>query len=210
MIKKTIRGHKRIWKDIDAWKERYSRISAENLDRKYVKVWVYPYYDYTFSNSDLLEPKRETRRRILNGLLDIHDAWQKELDTLKQPYYLKIWLFEPRFSLSQVVCAVGEWTDYYDNTFFRPESPKSFPLQNYGNLQDRLKDFSWEHGLDEAWIDENSIGTPGEFVSEAEFYANRRWVKRKLEGPLRKMANEEGETFFFKMGNVWIGERKDK
>lgn len=210
MIKKTIRGHKRIWKDVNAWKERYSRISAEMVDREYVKIWIHPYFDYAFSNSDLLEPKGETRRRILSGLLDIHDAWKKELDTLGQPYYLKIWLFEPRFSLSQVVCAVGESAGYYDNTFFRPESPKHFPIQNYGKLQGRMKDFSWEHGLDEIWIDENSIGLPEEFVSEAEYYANRRWVKRKLSGPHRKIPDKEGEVCFFKMGDVWTGGIRDK
>lgn len=205
MIKRSIRGHKRIWKNIEAWKEKNSRISAEQTDREYVKIWIYPYFDYAFSNSDLLEPKGETRRRILSGLLDIHDAWKKELDTLNQPYYLKIWLFEPRFSRSQVVCAVGESAGFYGNTFFKPESQRSFPLQNYGNLQNRMKELSWEHALDEIWIDNNSIGHPEDFVSDAEYYANRRWVKRKLAGPHRTEAYGSEETCYIKVGDVWIG-----
>lgn len=200
-----IRGHKRIWKSVEEWKGRYSILKADEVDREYVKIWIYPYHNYSFWNIKYPEPHGETRKRILCGLLDIYDAWKKELDHLNKPYYLKIWLFEPRLSLSQVVCAVGELADFYDHTFYKTGLPKDLPFQNYGKLQDRMKKLSWEQALDEIWIDDNTIGDPADFISEAEYYANRRWVKRKLKGPQRTENTDNGDVHYVKMGTVWIG-----
>ena len=205
---KKIRGHKAIWKDIEAWKQRYSRINSEYADREYVKIWVHPYSGISLLNSRIPEPRRETRSRMLGGLLDIYDSWKVELDKLGEPYYLKIWLFEPRFSLSQVVCAVGESSDFYQHTFYKPGTSRTLPFQNYGKHQERLKKLSWELALDENFIDNQTIGVPEDFISEAEFFANRRWVKRKLSGPHRKEMFEQEEIYYIEMGKVWIGGEK--
>ena len=159
----------------------------------------------TSGTSNIRNRGGETRKRILTGLLDIHDAWKKELDALGQPYYLKIWLYEPRFSLSQVVCAVGESADFYEHTFYKPDNPKTFPIRNYGKLQERMEKLQWEQALDENWIDTNTVGYPEEFESEAEYYTNRRWVKRKLRAPHRTEKTSAGEVHYIKMGTVWIG-----
>ena len=151
---KKIRGHKAIWKDIEAWKQRYSRFNAEYADREYVKIWVHPYSGISLLNSRIPEPRRETRSRMLGGLLDIYDSWKVELDKLGEPYYLKIWL------------------------------------------------------LDENFIDNQTIGVPEDFISEAEFFANRRWVKSKLSGPHRKEVFEQEEIYYIEMGKVWIGGEK--
>jgi hypothetical protein len=129
MKTKKIRGHKRIWKDIEKWKNANLKLDLEHLkqnERDYAKIGVYPFSAISLTNSQIPEPKTKTKKRILNGLLDIYDSWKNQLDQLNEPYYLKIWLFEPRFSKSQVVCAIGNSIDFYKNTFIFPENTRKF------------------------------------------------------------------------------------
>ena len=71
-----------------------------------------------------------------------------------------------------------------------------------------MKNLSWELALDENFIDNQTIGVPEDFISEAEFFANRRWVKRRLSGPHRKEVFEQEEIYYIEMGKVWIGGEK--
>jgi hypothetical protein len=64
---------------------------------------------------------------------------------LGKPYYLKIWLFEPELSKSQVVCAVGSYADFYDNTFSKPEIEKGFEDSAYYKTIEGLHAFNWQH-----------------------------------------------------------------
>lgn len=203
---KKIRGHKRIWKDIQQWRLAYSRLDAQFVNRKHVKIWVHPYSGYSLLGSKYPEPKGRTRKKILEGLLDIHDSWKKELDSTGEPYYLKLWLYEPQFSRSQVVCAIGDFREFYDSTFHKPEIQRKFPFGNYGKLQDRLKNFTWEYAHEEIVIDEDSIGAPEDFISLKEFHANRRWIKKKLKGGARTAVTDDGEAYdLFRIGDVWLG-----
>ena len=206
MRKPKIRGHKRIWKEIDEWRRYSLDIDADYVNQKYVKFRIHPYATFAFRDIPYAEPHGETRKRMLSGLLDIYHAWKKELDAVGEPYYLKLWVFEPQFSKSQVVCAARSAIDFYDHTFFLPEDKKEFPSKNYGSLEERLKEFSWEHGYYENFIDGRTIGVPEEFISLQEYYANRRWVKKKLAGPHRKEKSLQGEEYcLFKIGDVWLG-----
>ena len=91
---KKLRGHNRIWKDIEAWKNENLKLDIESLkssQRDHTKIWVSPYCDYNMLNSEYPQPKGKTRQKILNGLIEIYTEWKKQLDALHEPYYLKIW-----------------------------------------------------------------------------------------------------------------------
>ncbi len=108
MKTKKIRGHKRRWHDIDQWVEYHKNLSLDYLkeyQRDYAKIRAHPWSGISLTNSQTPEPKGLTKTKILNGLIEIYNSWKIELDELDEKYYLKIWLFEPRFSSSQVVCA---------------------------------------------------------------------------------------------------------
>lgn len=109
MRTKKIRGHRRQWTHIDAWIDANKQLNLENVKRNgrdHAKIWVHPWSGITVTNSQIPEPKRETKRRIIKGLIAIYEGWKASLDQLNEPYYLKIWLYEPRLSKSQVVCAI--------------------------------------------------------------------------------------------------------
>ena len=98
---RKIRGHKRRWKKIEDWKNYNLNLDMDYLleyQRDYVKIRIHPWSGLSLINSVYLEPKRLTKQKMLNGLFDIYDQWKKQLDNFGKPYYLKIWLYDNRFS----------------------------------------------------------------------------------------------------------------
>lgn len=65
----------------------------------YVKVWVSPFDNLRYKERDYAGPKSENRTLILNALLDIYESWDLHLKKMNIPYYLKIWLYEPRLQV---------------------------------------------------------------------------------------------------------------
>ena len=63
---------------------------------EYAKVYVDPWDNLTLTNSQIPEPKGKAKKDILNGLEKIYDSWKNELEKINKPYYLKIWLYEPK------------------------------------------------------------------------------------------------------------------
>lgn len=165
MRQKKIRGHNRRHKQLDNW--RLDNLSLDltdyllnERDRYYAKIRVHPWSGLSLTNSLTPQPTGKTKQKMLNGLLDIYEDWKKQLDKLGQPYYLKVWLFEPRFSQSQVVCAIGNNVDFYENTFYKPDTNKTIQLDNYGSLKTKLSKLNWEYRLDEDHYDNTEVGEP--------------------------------------------------
>ena len=215
MREKKIRGHKKIWKDIENWRlDNLDLNLADYLlnerDRYYAKIRVSPWSGITLTNSEIPQPHRMTKHKILNGLLDIYDNWKKQLDQIGQPYYLKIWLFEPRFSQSQVVCAIGESIDYYKSIFFEPEKGKNLNLVQYGQVKNRLQDFSWECRLDEDQYDENEVGSPELYATRQDYEETKVWFEKLIKKKHRTYKfkapiGDAVEAYLFKRGYVWLG-----
>ena len=131
---------------------------------------------------------------------------------LEKPYYLKIWLYEPRFSKSQVVCAVDERIELYENNFFRPENKKVFRSQNYEHISERLKIFNWDYFLDEDHFDNCFVGEPELYTSKWTYTKAKKWFNKLLKKPHRvdKHAEPDSditELYSFKRGDLWIGEQ---
>lgn len=218
MRQKKIRGHKRRWKTIENWRLDNLNFDLPDFllkkrDRNYEKIGVHPWSGLSLTNSIVPEPNGKTKQKILNGLLDIYDDWKNQLDKLRQPYYLKIWLYEPRFSQSQIVCAIGENIDFYSNTFFKQEKTEYLNIDNYGVLNSRLENFVWEARLDEDFIDNVAIGEPENYASIQDFEESKKWFEKMLLKKHRKFVLENStvvdfECYGFEKGIVWLGERK--
>ena len=117
---------------------------------------------------------------MLDGLIDIYDSWKVQLDKIGQPYYLKIWLYEPRFSKSQVVCAVGDRISYYENIFQRSDDGSRLETEHFGSIKEKLKKLNWEYRLDEDHFDNNEIGEPESYLSLNDFKESKKWFERVL------------------------------
>lgn len=211
-----VRGHRRRWKDISRWVETNKNLDLDLLkqyQRDYVKIRLHPWGGVYSAFYNIPEPKRKTKTKILEGLIEIYDSWKTELDKLGEDYYLKIWLFEPRFSNSQVVCAIGDRLNFYKNTFHKPEEIRNLNPDNYSRIKDDIASFNWEHRLDEDHFDNNEIGEPEDFISLKDFEENKKWFNRIMKKPhsTTKYSEPIGgatEVYSFKKGDVWLGEKK--
>lgn len=215
---KKARGHKRRWNHIKNWRQDNLGLNLTDYllnesDCCYVKIGVYPWNGLSLINSVTLEPKRKTKQKMLNGLLDIYEEWKRQLDNLGQPYYLKIWLFEPRFSHSQIVCAIADSIEFYENAFYIPERDKKIQLGNYGILKIRLSKLNWGYRLDEDHYDNTEVGEPDIYASEQDYNDSVKWFKKLLKKPhrthkFRESVGEIIETYSFKRGELWVGGQK--
>ena len=220
MIQKKIRGHNKIQRQIDNWQiENLSLDLSDYLlnvrNRCYAKISVRPWSDLASTNSVFPQPKGKTRQKLLNGLLDIYDNWNAQLDKLGQPYYLKFWLFEPFFSESQVVCAIGESVDFYENTFYNPHIVKSIQHDNYRTLKTRLSKLNWEYRFDEVHYDYNEVCEPDIYASRQEYADILKSFNKLLKKPHRRyifkeLIDERIETYSFKRGDLWLGGQNNK
>lgn len=213
MKTKKIRGFKQILHQIQEWRSQIIDLDLDTIrssQRDYAKIWVPPYSNLSLGNSAYPEPKGQVRKEILEVLLDTYDSWKTTLDTLDEPYYLKIWLYDQRFSKSQVVCANGDFLDFYETTFHKPEEQQEIDLSSYGSLSERMKDLHWQYAFDEEHFDNTTIGEIDEYATEKDFYETRKWFKERLKKPHRKINNPDPDSdikeyYSFRRGTVWIG-----
>ena len=218
MRQKKIRGHNRRHKQIDNW--RLDNLSLDltdyllnERDRYYAKIRVHPWSGLSMTNSVTPQPTGKTKLKMLNGLLDIYEDWKTQLDKLGQRYYLKVWLFEPRFSQSQVVCAIGDNVDFYKNTFYKPNTDKAIQLDNYGTLKTKLSKLNWDYRLDVDQYDNNEVSEPESYASRQDYEETKKWFAKLLKKPHRthkfsEPIDDTTEAYLFKRGNVWLGGQK--
>ena len=128
------------------------------------------------------------------------------------PYYLKLWIFEPRFSKSQVVCAIENRIDFYENNFYKPDNGKTIRLENYGALKPRLEKLRWDFHFDERELDNDTVGKPEQYASYKDFEEDKRWFNTIMKKPHRTVnhTNSSGttESYHFRRGDMWIGGKK--
>ena len=215
MKKRKIRGHRRRWKKIDNWVEACKQLDMDYLQerqRDYVKMWVSPWSNISVTGSEIPAPRGKTRRKFLQGLIAIYDAWKQQLDALGQPYYLRIWLYEPRFDRSQVVCAIGDFLHFYEQTFYAPEQPATFHPANWGKMESALSQFSWECRLDEDTLLDDDLMEPEYYGSAKDYEAEKRWFLTMIRKAHRveSYSGADGEpknSYAFKQGYVWLGSK---
>jgi hypothetical protein len=216
MRKKKIRGHKRRYTKIEAWKRNnlYLRLDWLNRDSVgYVKIRTPTWGNLSLINSEIPVPKGETKQLIVSGLMDIYYSWKAQLQQLEKPFYLKIWLCEPRFLNSQVVCAIGDKIEYYENLFFKPDNSKVLPVNTYGKLIIKLEKFAVEYYLDEDHFRNDEVGNPNSYSSQKDYLETKKWFTKLLKKPHRTVSFEEEihgftELYSFKKGDLWILEDK--
>ena len=209
---KKIRGLKKKVAKVQNWIEEYLKLDIEQLSEykyHYSKVYVQPWDNISLTNSQIPEPKGKAKKEILNGLEKIYDSWKVELEKSEKPYYLKIWIYEPRVSKSQVVCAIGDRIEYYENLFEKVDYKKN----NSSFTNSLSSEFKWESKIDEVQYWKSELLWPSEqYENIEECYSDRKLLKKLENGNYRKELidnpNEEKDIIYFlKKGKIWVGEK---
>lgn len=215
MRTKKVRGHKRIWRAIERWKMANLKLDFDSPDgfhRIYVKIRLRPYGHLNITSSVCPEPKGETRRILLNALMDIHHHWESQLKTLNKPYYLKIWLYHPRFSESQVVCATGSYINGYKTMFEPVSNQDEFPFQHIIHDGKSNDEVTWVQHADEVFLDNTEIGHIEDYASAEDYHSHKAWFQKELKKPHRTINHKNSidnttESYAFRLGDVWLGGR---
>lgn len=206
---RKLRGHKRHWKHIENWIKRCtpSEDPSQLDDRNYIKIWVGPWGNLNLNGRHIAEPKGVSKALIIKGLVKIYDRWKKALDATNEPYYLKIWLYDQRFSKSQVVYARGEYLNFYEKTFYNPEKPKEFKTLSFGYMGKELSEFSADYRWDEDQLLKSDLGKAAHYASLKAYDEAIKWFDQQLtKNPRITPPTEEleEEIFSIKMGDVYL------
>ncbi len=208
---KKIRGQKRLLKDVDEWIERNKKLNLDS-QRDYAKIWVHPWSGISVLNSEIPEPRGKIRKRMLQGLFEIHDEWKAQLDTLGEPYYLKLWIYHERFSRSQVVCATGDFLKFYDKTFPEKLGDKE-PTEGFFNaVGNKADEFTWDVVQDYETYSESDFDTdPDMYYSLEDYHADMKFFRKLKKTAERSVYEFEGTeyiSYLHRKGIVYLGERK--
>jgi hypothetical protein len=210
---KKIRGNKRIIKQIENWRINNLEINLghfEKTKKDYANFRIFPWNPVAMSIHNFPNPKGKIRKKIIESFLDIYESWNIQLKELGKPFYLKIWMFNPDIYNSQIVCAINDKIEYYENLFHKPEIEKNITKSGLEQISNRINDFKWSYRVDEYPIFENEYLREN-FTSDQDYLEEKRWLKRELKKPYREINQvREGITekiFLIKRSEVWLGEK---
>lgn len=210
---KKIRGNKRRIKKIENWRINNLKIDVDYLEKTnkdYVKIRIFPWNPVAMSIQNYPNPKGKIRKKIIESFFDIYESWNIQLKELGKPFYLKIWLFEPDIFDSQVVCAINDRIEYYENIFHKPKIEKNITKSRFEKSSNRINDFNWSYSIEEYPIFENEY-LREKFTSDKEYLKEQKWLKTELKKTHREINQVRdgiAEKLFLIKGNeVWLGEK---
>ena len=199
---KKIRGDNKFLNEIEESIKTDSAFDLNNLlEKKYLN------YDFDFwYYEDKIIPNGKARKFIIESLINIYYAWEKELKKINKNYYLAVWLCEPRLLKSEVVCAIDEKIIFYETECFKnSEKQGKLNLDNYGILHTELEKFKWEKKIDfkihcEDKIPKENYDNPKEFYKKLKLFK-----KLELNNYAFKLDNYGNKIYYKPIGNIWIG-----
>ena len=190
--RKRIRGWPQMIRKLQ---EREARILAQKLDWMAVggaqQYATYSLRIAPFSNLKRRNPPGWYQRLYLESMFRVYDAWKAELEARGEPYYLAVWLYDKRFTNSEVVAAVGGRIRMYSEMFKQRSPEPRFP-QFAERLRDRM---SWASMWD------------------SEIYESKEWTKGRRENQFLarnhavRLPDEKYEYYQVRYGTVWLGQK---
>lgn len=193
--RQKIRGWKRRVRAIEAWKKRVIELDIDALandSREYVKIWIHPFYSlrrYTLPNW--------YKRLIINALKDIYATWEMQMETIDEPYYLKMWLFDKEFERSQIVVAFRDCLHFYEGVFDQVQESEYFPKALWTK---EIADFTWDKG------NTISVWSASDLLEEVKTGFMSEGEKEQVEKSAYRIEKSGTECLFIvKEDTVWIG-----
>lgn len=189
--RKKVRGWKRRLRELERFRLAHRVLDVDALRRDepaYVKLWLDPW-----SRLVPRDPPVWFRRRVLAAFLDVLHAWHRALEATGEPYYLRLWLFDPRFHRTQVVAAMGDRIAWYETMFAPAAGAPPLPPPHLRDPAYDLAALEWEPCLDTDVLLEDDAADARELA----------WLHRHASRVERTRAGQP--LFLFDRGRVWLG-----
>jgi hypothetical protein len=180
------------------------------LDLDFLKQEKYYNYEIEEWYGEEFGINGELRKLIIQTLLKTCFEWKKELDKLNKEYYLAIWLYNPRMLKSEIVCAIDEKVNYYENESFLASNKNSeFDLNQYGVLSTELQKFTWDRKIDLDSVHEWEINWPKEqYEIEKEYYKDQRFYEKLIKEKFHVVEKDNEKIYFHPKGDILVGKLK--
>ncbi|HEX2091384.1 MAG TPA: hypothetical protein VHG28_03240 [Longimicrobiaceae bacterium] len=189
--RKKVRGWKRRLRQLDRFQREHQALNLDALCRNevaYVKLWLDPWSRLVPRN-----PPVWFRRRVLHAFLEILRSWHRALEVAGEPYYLRLWLFHPRFYQTQVVAAVGDRIEYYETLFVPDDRVRTLPPPQYEDPSYDLRLLEWRPCLDtDVILPEDTIDM-------------RELARPVVQASRIETASTGQALLLFNRGRVWLG-----
>ncbi|MED1472695.1 hypothetical protein [Bacillus salipaludis] len=203
--KKKIRGWKRHKRKIERWKQDVIDLDSDyfsEYQRTYTKLWIHPFFALIRRN-----PPQWYNRLLLEAMIDVYLAWHQKMKAENEDFYLKIWLYDPRFIESQIVVAYRDCLGFYEHTFELRPNKKEFPYDKFYSLKNKLEKFEWQLHIDSEYFTDNDLK---EYIEEGLMTETESsQIIQKAFKTLR-IENEFGGVLQYSLdkGDVWVGTLK--
>jgi hypothetical protein len=193
---KKIRGWKRRIKQIEVWgeqiKQPYLKSFNEPGDYTYDRCFLYPFYVL-----EKRQPPLWFYKRIVAKFVLAYSEWEKIFNDLNVPYDLQLWIYDPNYMWSEILCRRVKNTGDRIGYSWESELNKPFPYKKFSKNDVGLKQFEWLLADEQAVVFENELEDDKITADEL---IGRGYVK--------KMHAEHGVYYAKRLGDVWVGRKK--
>ena len=110
---------------------------------------------------------------------------------------------------SQVVAAIGDNIEYYNNIFSSADNSTKFPVEEFVTVIDKIPQLNWTPFLDDDPFFESQFDSPKEnYTSEDAYLNDQKLIKHLRENYDRRevVQNDEGTDILYckTRGLVWL------
>mgnify|MGYP006105137399 FL=1 len=199
-FQKRIRGIQK-WID-DKYHLEENQFDKEKLfEQKYLNFQIDDCYDFI----DNVEGK--TRDEIFKVLFSTYSNWKMELNNLDIPFYLGVWIYNPRLPKSEIVCAIGnEKIEYYKNKCFDISSHQK-DIINLKEFKSEESTLVWTQKIDFNILEDWEIKFPKEnYENEEHWIESQEHFKKFINDSYKIENSEKGKIYFKNIGEIWTGE----
>jgi hypothetical protein len=196
--KKRIRGWKRRVRHLDRWGELIKQPHTEYFltergRHTYERYTVSPFYNLVKRH-----PPLWYYRLIIAKLVTAYSEWQKKFDSLDVPYDLQLWLYDPAYIRSEIICHKMQQDGEHKRFGWESDLVKPFPFEKLSSKQYNLHDFEW------ILADDAHVHFEDDF-EDADFTADDLLADEYL-----RKEQGDGLVYYTKrIGDIWIGRSRD-
>jgi hypothetical protein len=193
--RKKIRGWKRRIREIDRWGEWLQKPSIDWWEKSgvdYQRCTLYPFY-----MAEKRHPPLWFYKLIIAKFIQAYHAWDKVYKELGKPYDLLIWVYDPAFIRSEIVCYKVDSEGQRINFAWESELSKPFPFEKFRSKDYDLKSFDW------ILADEENIHFESE-LKDADFTGG----DLLRDGWVKKAQNSDQVYYAQRIGDFWMGRLK--
>ena len=189
------------WIDNEDYLEDIQFDKEKLFEQKYLNFQIDDCYDYTESVDGKL------RNEIFKVLYLNYTNWKNELINLGIPFYLGVWIYDPRLPKSEVVCAIGiEKIEYYQYKCFdiAIQQREIVDLKEFNNKSDAIK---WTQKIDFETLEEWQVNFPKENYETVELWRkDQNYYSDFIKNSYKMTNSKSGKVYFKIVGDIWTGE----